>query len=286
MPIDAKTTLYLILGDPVAHSLSPALHNAAFAALGLNCAYLAARVEEGAVEAAIKGLRALEIGGANVTSPHKEAVLPYLDEIDETARQVGAVNTIVNRDGKLHGTITDGEGFYLALKEAAPGYANEEAVTVIGAGGAVRAAVFTLARRGCREITVVNRSAARARELIRDVEAFEPKVRGQYRPLDEAGLKAALGAARVVIYSLPVDAPPVTAALRETQSSFEGKLLFDFRYQPRRTEVMDIFIQKGGRAFNGLNMLLRQAVCACKLFTGKDAPLEAMRAALVEETVD
>jgi len=121
LSLDARTKLFLLLGDPVEHSLSPAMHNGAFEALNLNCVYLSAQVTKENLEAAIQGMRALLIAGANVTIPHKEAVIPYLDALTPEAQQVGSVNTIVNQCGHLTGTTTDGEGFYQALQQYKPG---------------------------------------------------------------------------------------------------------------------------------------------------------------------
>ncbi len=277
MEVDAKTRLYMLFGNPVSHSLSPALHNAGFQALKLNCIYLACPVEPDMVGAAVGGIKALAAGGANVTSPHKEAVIRHLDEVSAEAEAINSVNTIINRDGSLYGTSTDGPGFIKALQEWEPGAEKARPALVVGAGGAARAAAHALGEDGGGAVYIANRSPDKARAaagMLRRWTSIEQCVSVS---LEEAELERALTECRLVVYSLPHDAPELISALGGTGQSMAGKLLYDLRYSPERTRVMEAFEQAGGRAANGLDMLFWQAVYAFELFTGRQAPVEAMR---------
>jgi len=161
--VNGKTTICGIIGDPIEHSLSPTMHNAAFKALNLDYIYVPFRVAAGELEEAIQGIRSLNIRGLNVTLPHKVNVLPYLDELDFMAENLGAVNTIVNHDGCLKGYNTDAAGFYQALIADGINPLGKR-VTILGAGGAARAVAFILADKGI-ELTILNRDEQRAQKL-------------------------------------------------------------------------------------------------------------------------
>ena len=165
--INGKTRLCGIFGYPVGHSLSPAMHNAAFAALGLDWAYLPFAVEPGQLRSAVEGIRAMGLVGVNITVPHKESVLPLLDELSEEARLIGAVNTIVNRGGRLLGDNTDGHGFISALREETGFQPAGKTALIIGAGGAAKAVSVRLALSGVREMYVTNRTGKGAEDLAK-----------------------------------------------------------------------------------------------------------------------
>ncbi len=280
MEVDAKTRLYMLFGNPVSHSLSPALHNAGFQALNLNCIYLACPVEPDMVGAAVSGIKALAAGGANVTSPHKEAVIKHLDEISAEAEALNSVNTIINRDGSLYGTSTDGTGFIKALQEWEPGAEKARPALIVGAGGAARAAAHALAVDGGGSIYIANRSPGKARAAAGMLRRWASIERCVAVDLEEAALERALAECRLVVYCLPHDAPELINALGGTGRSQAGKMFYDLRYSPERTAVMEAFEQAGGRAANGLAMLFWQAVYAFELFTGRQAPVEDMRRAI------
>ena len=168
LKITSRTRLYAIIGDPIGHSLSPVMQNAAFEAIGLDAAYLALRVEPSKLREAVEGFRAVSISGFNVTIPHKVAIMKYLDELDASAATIGATNTVVNHDGKLVGHNTDGAGALAALREAKfdP---RDKRVVLLGAGGAARALAFSLAE-GAERLAILNRTASRARSLAEDVQ--------------------------------------------------------------------------------------------------------------------
>lgn len=234
--------LYVLIGDPVAHSRSPAIHARAFALLGLDAVYAPCRVTD--VPGAIRALRALGVAGANVTIPHKQAVLAGLDRLDESARRIGAVSCIVNRDGVLHGHNTDREGILRAL-----GDFSGRAV-VLGAGGSARAAVDALRP----QVTVVNRTRARAEELAREMGV-------------EAGGAEALARADVVVNCTTVgmtgDEMPVDPA------SLRG-VVIDLAYSPRgETALIRAARKKGLRAIDGIEVLVQQAIASLEIWLGR-----------------
>ena len=283
MQIDAQTRFFLLLGNPVAHSLSPALHNAAFRALQLNYVYLAAPVAPIALAEAMAGMKALGIAGANITSPYKEAVLPFLDEIDPEAALIKSVNTIVNRQGRLCGGSTDGAGLWRHLETEGLSGLIKDTVLVIGAGGVARAVAYDLAGRGTAEIVVVNRTPGRAgalTELLLNHTALE---KAAAVLLDREGVLQSLRRCRLIIFGLPEESPLLIKTLRENSALLNGKVLIDLRYHPAETELMHLFASHGGRVYNGKGMLLWQAVEAFERFTGRSAPVESMRR-VIEET--
>jgi shikimate dehydrogenase len=253
-----------VIGDPVRHSLSPALHNAAFAALGLDWVYLAFEVPAGAAAVAVEGMRALGIDGLNVTMPHKADVAAAVDRLSSVAERLGAVNTVVRRGGVLVGESTDGAGFLDALR-ADEGFdpAGKRCV-VVGAGGAARAVVLALADAGA-EVVVVGRTP----ERVAACAALGGRV----------GAAAEAGDADLVVNATPVgmgDDPglPLDPALLG-----RGQLVVDLVYHPVHTALLTEARARGAVAVNGLGMLIHQAAHAFRLWTGEDPPLEVMSAA-------
>lgn len=277
---NAKTAYYFLFGNPVNHSLSPLIHNAGFQSLGINAVYLAAPVAAADLGTAVKGLKALAAAGCNVTSPYKEAIIPYLDQVSEEAQLISSVNTVVNRGGSLHGTSTDGEGFYQALLKAAPDYNLSNPVLVIGAGGSARALAYTLAKRGLRELYLANRSPEKAKKLSALLREQTPLKTCHTLPLAGSALIEALAACHLIIYTLPLDTTEVLEILGQTDFKGSEKLFFDLRYSPAETKVIKAAALAGATTFNGLGLLFRQALLAFELFTGQAAPVEQMALAL------
>jgi shikimate dehydrogenase len=280
MTINARTRLFFLLGNPVDHSLSPAMHNAAFSALKINSVYLACPVEEKRIGAAVESIRALAVGGANVTSPYKEQVIPYLDSLSSEAENLQAVNTIINRNGYLHGEITDGEGCYRALLESSPATIGELSCLIIGLGGAARAAATCLNRHGAKEIYIANRTLDKAKAWSERLVNERPALVSGYLPLQQSKLVEAIEKCDVLIYGLPVDDPTLLSTLATMPKFADEKRFFDMRYHPETTALMTAFRENGGHAENGLTMLLWQAVLAFELFTSLQAPVEVMRLVL------
>ncbi|MGB0389301.1 MAG: shikimate dehydrogenase [Ardenticatenaceae bacterium] len=268
-----------LFGWPVGHSRSPAMHNAAFGELGLNWEYMLLPVRLEDVYDAVRGLRALGFAGANVTVPHKLAVMEALDEVMPEAQAIGAVNTIVNRDGYLVGYNTDGIGFLRALREGGFEPKNCRAL-LLGAGGASRAVLHALLTEGA-EVTIVNRTLSRAQKLAEEFGslfgvqvhtlAFDSPVALQ-KALDEANLL--VNATSLGMHPHP-DATPVPAHIH-----FHPSLtVYDLVYNPLETRLLAEARAAGAQAIDGLGMLIHQGAVAFTLWTGKEAPVEVMRAA-------
>ena len=278
--ISGTTRLTGIIGWPVAHSLSPAMHNAAFAALGLDMVYVALPVPPAHVRAAIEGLAALGFRGVNVTMPHKAAVLPYLDTVSDDARLVAAVNTIVVDDqGAQAGHNTDVGGFVAALHEAVPEGVAGADVLLLGAGGAARAAALGLARQGIARCTVAVRRIAQGEELASRLGAVAPGLRFEVVALDELEGEA-VRAADVVVNATPLgmdDSLKVPGVL--VDNIRRDHIVYDVVYGQRPTTPLARARAQGARAIAGSAMLAWQAALAFQLWTGRAAPLEVMRSA-------
>lgn len=274
------TTRVGLMGWPVRHSLSAVMHQAAFDALGLDWAYLLLPVAPERLGDGTRGLRGLGFVGANVTVPHKEAVMRHLDEVTMEARAIGAVNTIVVREGRMVGTNTDALGFLRGLREAGVEPRGARAV-VLGAGGAARAVLYALLAAGA-QVTLVNRTSARAAALARRFEGlFQAKIR-LLGPGSAGGLTQALGQATLLVNTTPVgmtphvDRSPLPAGVRLGSHLAVNDLV----YNPRRTRLLDAARVAGATPIDGLGMLLHQGAAAFSLWTGRPAPLDIMRAAL------
>ena len=267
-----------IIGDPVEHSLSPAMHNAAFAALGLDFVYVPFRVKSGELAGAISGMRALNIRGLNVTIPHKVNVIPFLDELDGLAGRIGAVNTIVNDSGILKGYNTDATGFLQALliNGIEP---KGKRVVILGAGGASRAISFILAKQGA-SLVILNRllELGWAVELAgRISQIFQTEVPAL--ELNRENLAKALGEADILVNATSVGMSP---GINETPVNPDliksGLVVFDVVYKPAKTRLLRDTEQAGARAISGVEMLLWQGAVAFEMWTGVKAPVEVMRA--------
>lgn len=266
----AHTRLAAVIGSPVRHSLSPAMHNAAFRAAGLDWIYVALEVAPGDVAAALAGARALHLGGVSVTIPHKAAAAAEVDELSPAAQAIGAVNTVVPAgEGRLRGENTDGDGFLASLADEGFDPRGRPCL-VVGAGGAARAVVHALAGAGAAEVVVVNRSADRA-----EAAAALAGDRGRVgTPGDVAGADLVvnatpLGLTGVDVRTLPLDADLLGA----------GQLLVDLIPNPAVTPLMKAARRRGAQAVGGMGMLVHQGALAFQLWTGQPAPIGVMRVA-------
>jgi len=278
--IDGRTQLVGLIGWPVEHSLSPAMHNAAFEALGLNWRYLPLPTPPGQVEAAVRGLAALGFRGANVTVPHKQAAMAALDSIAPDAEALGAVNTLVVARGAsgaatVSGHNTDVQGFVDALRGG--GYEPQDggSAVVVGAGGAARAVVFGLLRSGIGEIVVLNRTLERAQALVADLGVSSAL------PLTPETLIESARAADLLVNATTVGMwPRVGGSVWPEEAPLPSHLaVFDLVYNPPKTRLLQQARGSGARAIGGLGMLVRQGALAFEMWTGEAAPLEVMRAA-------
>jgi shikimate dehydrogenase len=273
--VTAATRLVCLIGHPVDHSRSPLMHNAAFEAQGIDMRYVAFDVSSEELPQAIGGLRALGIVGANITVPHKEAVLSLLDTVDPTARSIGAVNTIVNQDGVLSGHNTDIHGFLMALERGWGRGPRGSRCLVLGAGGSARAVVAGLARAEAAEIWVFNRTLSRARELCAAVASWSSV------PCSAVGESELLTAARQA--ELLVNATSVGMGDTVKVSPIPVDILtrrhviVDLTYGPEETALIRGGHSVGAICLDGLEMLVQQAARAYELWTGRMAPIDRMR---------
>jgi len=275
--IDGKTRICGVMGDPVRHSVSPAMHNAAFRTLGLNYAYLPFNVSTAGLAMAVQGIRALDIAGINVTIPHKVAVIPLLDEIEPLAQRIGAVNVIHNKVGRLIGGNTDAEGFLRLLRERGID-AQGLRVAVLGAGGASRAVCFALASTAAK-ITILNRTAGRAAGCAAEMAAHAGRT-FEALEMNPANLAMALARADLVINATSigmaphVETSPVSCDLLERRH-----IVVDIVYNPLKTRLMKDAERAGATAIGGLDMLAWQGALSFQMWTGREAPLDVMRRA-------
>ena len=276
-----RTVVCGIVGDPVEHSMSPAMQNAAFAATGLDWVYVAFGLRKGDAEACARGMKAMGIRGLNVTVPHKVDIMPFLDSIDDVARRIGAVNTIVNDGGVLRGHNTDAAGFARAL-EGQDVEVRDRTVVLLGAGGAGRAAAFSLADRGAR-LVILNRGVARAEVLAAEVARATGMV-VEHGPLSDGSLQHWLPPASLLVNTTSVGmSPAVGDSPCPAKFLREDLVVCDIVYNPRRTTLLREAGERGARTVSGVEMLVWQGAVAFELWTGVQAPVEIMRSTVEEE---
>jgi shikimate dehydrogenase len=265
-----------LIGQPVAQSLSPRLHNAAFGALGIDARYTLCETSRAELPGRVEALRDSAWLGANVTAPHKQAVVCLLDSLSSAAQALGAVNTIINRGGVLVGDNTDAAGLWHWMEAAAIGGST---AVVLGAGGAARAAVWALDHRGAASIRVLNRTPERAARLVEELRTHIGQASLSYGPLHEVATPTEV-AAGVIIHatSLRDAAPNVHPSWYSPDS-----VAIELAYSPPLTGFMQSARAAGARAENGLGMLLHQAALAFECWTGQLPPLSIYEAALADQ---
>jgi shikimate dehydrogenase len=279
--IAGKTKILGIIGDPVNHSLSPQMHNAAFKRKRMNYVYLPFHVRSSELKNAVLGMKALGIEGLNVTIPHKVRVVRYLDELDESAKTVGAVNTIANLNGKLIGYNTDGQAALDTLKAAGCCF-DGGSVLILGAGGAARAIAYSLFPYVDR-IIIANRTISKAESLARLLRRLARK-KVLVSSLSRIRLKEAISDADLVINATPVGMSSESSqSLIPSNFMRPGIFVFDVVYNPPETQLLRNAKRAGARAINGVEMLVRQGALSFQLWTGIEPPLEVMRNAVLKE---
>lgn len=286
MKVSGKTKVLGLLGFPVEHSLSPAMHNTAFEKLGLDCCYVTFSVKPEFLRDAVKSISALNLAGVNVTVPHKERVVPFLDEVDKEASFIGAVNTIVNDNSRLKGYNTDGRGFMRSLSEARISVSRKK-VLIVGAGGASRAIGYYLCQRASK-LFLYDIDKKKARKLISDLN----KIRGNvsFFSSQPSALSPASGGSagadpqledidiiiNATLLGLKKNDPlPVDVNLVKPKH-----VVCDLIY--KKTPLLEKASKKGCKTLNGLGMLLWQGVFAFELWTGRRPPVDVMRKALAQ----
>jgi shikimate dehydrogenase len=279
--ISSRTQLCAVIGNPVGHSLSPAIHNAAFAALGLDFVYLAFRVDD--LPAALAGVRALEnFRGLSVTIPHKLAAMEWVDEVAEVDRAIGSINTIIKQDGRLLGFGTDGPGALQALLAAGVAV-NDRHVLLLGAGGAARAIAFTLAMAArVRALSLLDVAENVLQGLAGDLRA-RTTVAVDAAVIGDAALAERMAQADIIINCTPVGMHPhVDATLVPAALFRPGQVAFDIVYTPLETKFLADARARGLVTISGVEMFINQAVLQFKAFTGQEAPVEVMRRVVLE----
>ena len=280
--IGAGTTLFVIFGDPIAHSLSPAMQNAALRAAGIDGLYVPWRVKAAGLPAAFESLRGMEnFGGANVTLPHKEQAVSLVDDVSSEAASVGAINTIVSKKGRLLGANTDGQGFLRSLQEDGGFVPRGREAVILGAGGAARAVAWSLAEAGIAELVIVNRTIERAESLVELVGRGIGVRAVALRPGDpRVPEKVATCALLVNATSVGLntsDPPPIDPTMLR-----QGMLVYDLIYHPQETELLRGARGRGCHVLGGLGMLVYQGALAFELWTGRKPSHETMRTALIK----
>lgn len=274
--IKGSTNIVALIGHPVEHSFSPPMHNRAFEKLNLDYVYVAFDVEPANLKSAIEGAKALNIKGFNVTIPHKISVMEFLDEIDEVARLIGAVNTIDFKNMK--GYNTDGIGAVEAIEEVTS--IKGKNVVIAGAGGASRAISFYIAKYGADAMTILNRNPLKAQNLASDVS--NSGLIGEVKSDSISEINAYLADADILIDTTPVGMHPNVddEPIATSQNMHEDLVVFDAVYNPNETVLLKEAIKAGAKPVYGIKMLLYQGAESFKIWTGHDAPVDEMEMAL------
>jgi shikimate dehydrogenase len=284
MAINGKTRVCAVIGDPVEHSLSPVMHNAAFKKLGLNLVYVAFNVTKNELKDAISGARSLGLRGLNVTMPHKKAVIGYLDETDSTAEAIGAVNTILNNQGKLVGYNTDGKGSMIALKENGI-YPDEKKMLLLGAGGAAKAIAFQAAQE-VDELVILNRASEKAEQLAELLcKKFGNKVKGG--ALSAEVLKKEMKTTDILVNATSVGMhPDVNVSPVPLDLLRRGLCVMDIVYNPFETRLVKDAKAVGAKVVLGLEMLLYQGAVSFEIWTNCPAPVDVMKKAALNKLAE
>lgn len=274
--IKGSTNIVALIGHPVEHSFSPPMHNRAFEKLNMDYAYVAFDVEPANLKSAIEGAKALNIKGFNVTIPHKISVMEFLDEIDEVASLIGAVNTIDFKNMK--GYNTDGIGAVKAIEEVTS--IKGKNVVIAGAGGASRAISFYIAKYGADAMTILNRNPLKAQNLASDVS--NSGLIGEVKSDSISEINAYLADADILIDTTPVGMHPNVddEPIATSQNMHEDLVVFDAVYNPNETVLLKEAIKAGAKPVYGIKMLLYQGAESFKIWTGRDAPVDEMEMAL------
>lgn len=278
--IDGHTLLIGLMAYPIRHSMSPTMHNNAFAKLGLNYAYLAFEVTNETLPSAIESIRTLDMRGSNISMPNKQKVIPLLDKLDPAAKMVGAVNTIVNDDGILTGYTTDGIGFMKSLADEGLDIRGHK-MTLAGAGGAGTAIAVQAALDGVSEMSIFNQDDAEWENAKRNVQLINDQTDCHatlHRLEDRDDFKREIQSAYIYTDATGVGMKPLEGQSLVTDPTWfnnPDQIVFDTVYAPRETKLMQVAQSAGVKhVFNGLGMMLEQGAAAFKLWTGKEMPVD------------
>ena len=268
--INGKTRIIGIIGENIENSLSPLIHNQIILKHFLNFCYLPFQVAETDLNKAIQGIKALNIRGANITFPYKEKVIKFLDEVEESARRIRAVNTIVNNKGILTGYNTDVIGFKKSLQEDGKFVIKEKKAVILGAGGAARAVVYALLEEEIEEICIFNRTLEKAKKIKQDLSSFFPKSHIRVFPLEKEDLKDKIEKSHLLVNSTSIGMAPRAdnTPLPDEKLFHPDLLVYDLIYHPAKTLFLRQAEKSGARIINGLPMLVYQGIESFYLWTG------------------
>ena len=266
---------YAVIGDPIDHSLSPNIHNAAFRELGLDCTYIAYRIPKGELAAGIEALKKIQISGFNVTIPHKVEMVKYLDKVNEDCSIIGATNTVSNDDGVLTGYNTDMDGFLDPLKRRKLNL-NDSNVLLLGAGGAARAITAGFAKEKAKKITIANRTLQNANQLSQ----FAKKIGIESNAISLEQVGESASNYDIIVNATSIGLNDELSPI-STDSINEKSIVYDIVYKPINTDLIKKSKKNGATVVYGYEMLLGQAVLAFKIWHGVEAPYEAMKRSIL-----
>ena len=280
--LTSKTKIICIIGNPIEHSMSVAMHNAAIQKLGIDYIYIAFNVFPKDLPNAINGFRSLNIKGASVTIPHKISVMKYLDKIEPMAKNIGAINTIKNENGILIGRNTDGEGFLKSIKESGYNLKNKK-IVLFGAGGAARACAFYLAKE-VGEITIINRSNNRSNDLISKLEAnYEISIKSINLSKSE-DIRKEIEDSDMLVNTTPVGMyPNINESLIKQSWLHPNLFVVDIIYSPIQTKLLQQASSIGCKVLSGVDMLVNQGIIAFKWWTGFSPDKKLMKKVVLDE---
>jgi len=266
---------YAVIGDPIDHSLSPNIHNSAFRQLGLDHTYIAYKIPAGELSAGIGALKEIKISGFNVTIPHKIEMMKFLDEMDTTCKVIGAVNTVLNEDGKLKGYNTDMIGFLDPIKKRNLTIKDSQ-VMLLGAGGAARAIITAMIKEKARKITIVNRTIENANKLAE----FAKKIGGNVDVVSLQEVNELISEHKFIINSTSIGMNNEPSPI-STENINEHSIVYDIVYQPMNTDFIKKSKENGATIIYGYEMLLSQAACSFEIWHKTEAPYDVMKKALL-----
>lgn len=282
--LSGHTTHYAVLGHPIGHSLSPVMHNASFASLDLDAVYLAFDVQPELLMNTLPSMRDMGFRGVNLTVPLKEVAFRGIKNLDDSARMLGAVNTVeFLPDGTLKGHNTDGTGFLLAIKEAFGKEIKDLSIFVLGSGGAGRAVAITCAMHKAGKVSITDMDPSRSQKTAEEIRLLAPDIQIDVIPSITGSWIEASKAADLVIQATPVGMKQSDQPLLGPEAFRKGQYLFDLIYMYPMTGIMKSAATSGAKTANGLGMLLHQGAHAFKIWSGKNSDVNAMRNALESE---
>ncbi len=279
--ITGKTKVVGVIGHPIEHSMSPPMHNNAYEQLGMDYTYVAFHVLPENIDKLIDSCKTLDIVGLNVTIPHKTSVIPYLDEIDETAKRIGAVNTIQFKNGIAKGYNTDGIGAIKSIQEYTD--LTDKDVLIVGAGGASKAISFTMINENINSLIIVNRSEDNAQKLIENIKKQTDFTNIMYQPINDAS--DVMGDVDIIINTTPIGMYPkheVEPPIKTDQIT-DRHVVMDIIYNPFETELLKQSRLNGATTINGTSMLINQGLVSFEIFTGKQATYKSFEDALLDQ---